>query len=427
MKALLVERLVHRFAAARVAALVAGSGSGIGIGPLRLCEMDPPRLPGPRWHHVTPLLSGICGSDLSTLDGESSRFFEHIVTFPFVPGHEIVGVVTDGPDTGRRVVIEPVLSCVVRGIDPPCPSCAAGRTGACERIAFGYLRPGLQTGYCADTGGGWSDQLVAHEAQLHLVPDPLSNEAAVMVEPAACAIHAALAGQIVPGERVVVLGSGTLGLLTLAALRRHTLPSALLSVAKYRVQSRFAEDLGADVVVAPSELGRAVRRMTGTLALASGAGAIERLAGGADVVFDCVGSAGSITEALEVVRPGGRIVLVGMPGTVRVDLAPLWQREIALMGAYAYGTEQLPAGPRSTFALAFELVQEVHLERLVSAHYPLERYEEAVHHAANAGRRGSVKVVFDLRREDPVWRGVTAPAASKRRLPRDDKKLETNA
>jgi hypothetical protein len=69
----------------------------------------------------------------------------------------------------------------------------------------------------------------------------------------------------------------------------------------------------------------------------------------------------------------------------------------------------------------------VSLERLVSAHYPLERYEEAVHHAANAGRRGSVKVVFDLRHEDPAWRRAAEVAAPKRRVPRDDKKLETSA
>ena len=427
MRALLVERLVHRFAAARVAALVAGSGSGIGIGPLRLGEIERPSLPGPDWHRVAPLLSGICGSDLATLDGESSHFFEDIVTFPFVPGHEIVGVLADGPETGARVVVEPVLSCVVRGIEPLCPSCAAGRTGACERIAFGAIRPGLQTGYCADTGGGWSDELVAHKTQLHLVPDTMSDEAAVMVEPTACAIHAALAGQVVPGERVVVLGAGTLGLCTIAALRCHTLPATLLAVAKYKVQRHFAAEFGADDVVGPSELGRAVRRMTGTLALARTGAAIDRLAGGADTVFDCVGSSRSIAEALEVVRPGGRIVLVGMPGVVRVDLAPLWQREVALCGAYAYGTESLPDGPRRTFALAFELVGTAHLEQLVSAHYPLDRYEEAVRHAANAGRRGSVKVVFDLRREDPAWRRAAEVAAPKRRVPREKKKLETSA
>ena len=83
---------------------------------------------------------------------------------------------------------------------------------------------------------------------------------------------------------------------------------------------------------------------------------------------------------------------------VKVDLAPLWQREVELRGAYAYGTEQRPEGPRSTFQLALELVREARLERLVSARYPLESYEDAVAHAAAAGRRGAVKIVFDLRK-----------------------------
>lgn len=408
MKALLLERLPHRFAAARAASLLAGSGSGIGIGPLRLGEIEPPQLPGTAWRRITPLLAGICGSDLSTLDGESSRYFEDLVSFPFVPGHEILATLADGDDAGQRVVVEPVLSCVVRGIEPLCPSCATGRTGACERVAFGHLRPGLQTGYCADTGGGWSEELVAHEAQLHRVPEALTDDEAVIVEPTACAIHAALSGAVVPGERVAILGAGTLGLCTLAAIRQFCLPSVVVVAAKHPVQRRFADVLGADVVVKPAELARGVRRITGTLALSSDAGAIERLAGGADVVYDCVGTASSITQSLEVVRPGGRIVLVGMPGSVRVDLAPLWQREIALVGTYAYGTEQLPKGPRSTFALALDLAHSASLGRLVSAHYPLDRYEEAVRHAANAGRRGSVKIVFDLRRAEPEWRRAAA-------------------
>jgi threonine dehydrogenase-like Zn-dependent dehydrogenase len=116
------------------------------------------------------------------------------------------------------------------------------------------------------------------------------------------------------------------------------------------------------------------------------------------VVVDCVGSSRSIAEALAVTRPGGRIILVGMPGQLRVDLAPLWQREVSLTGAYAYGVEEIRGTVISTFDLAFELVEACGLGRLVSAHYPLDRYEEAVRHAASAGRRGSVKVVFDLRR-----------------------------
>ncbi len=408
MRALLFERNLPRFAAARVASAVAGSGRGVRVGPLELVEVDALQVPGPHWVRVRPRLAGICGSDLATLDGRSSRYFEQLVSFPFVPGHEIVGDVEGGPLDGRRVVIEPVLGCEARGIEPRCPGCASGRKGSCERIAFGHLRPGLQTGYCRDTGGGWSAGLVAHESQLHEVPEDLSDEAAVMVEPAACGVHAACATKIAGGERVMVLGAGTLGLCVIAALRTLFLPGALIAVAKHPDQRRFARQLGADQVVAPGEQRRAARRLSGSLALESSDGEIERLTGGVDVVVDCVGSAESLQDCLEVVRPGGKIVLVGMPGIVRVDLAPLWQREVELRGAYAYGVEERPEGTRSTFDLAFELVRDARLERLVSAHYPLERYEDAVAHAAAAGRRGAVKIVFDLRRAGPGRDGLGA-------------------
>jgi hypothetical protein len=85
-----------------------------------------------------------------------------------------------------------------------------------------------------------------------------------------------------------------------------------------------------------------------------------------------------------------------MPGNVTLDLTPLWHKEVALVGAYAYGQE---AGGRRTFDLAFELVEAADLGRLVSAGYPLDRYREALEHAANAGSRGSVKIAFDLRNE----------------------------
>jgi threonine dehydrogenase-like Zn-dependent dehydrogenase len=403
VKALLVERLPHRFAAARIASATLGSGRGISVGPLRLVEADPPALPGAGWRRVRPILAGICGSDLATLDGASSRFFEPIVTFPFTPGHEVVGELLDGPDAGRRVVIEPVLGCAARAITPACPACSSGHKDRCENLNVGHIRPGLQTGFCADTGGGWSEELVAHESQLHLLPEELSDDAAVMIEPSACAIHAALSARITPTDHVAVLGSGTLGLLVVAALREHVQLASLTSVARHPVQRDLARALGADRVIAESELPRALRRLSGGVAVGRKEGRPERLGGGADVLFDCVGSAESITRALSVVRPGGRIVLVGMPATVRVDLTPLWQRQISLVGSYAYGTEEVAGASATTFSLATSLVQRAGLERLVSARYPLERYDEAIRHAASAGRRGAVKVAFDLRRPARAW------------------------
>ncbi|MDP8936986.1 MAG: zinc-binding dehydrogenase [Actinomycetota bacterium] len=388
MRALLFERKVPRYAAALVAGSI-GPGLGARVGPLSLSEVAEPEVPGPDWKRVRPRLSGICGSDLATVDGKSSRYFEPYVSFPFVPGHEVVGDLDDG----RRVVVEPVLGCGPRGVDPPCRGCASGRIDACERLAFGRLEPGLQTGYCCDTGGGWSTALVAHDSQLHHVPDGMSDDAAVMVEPAACAVHGALTATAAYGDTVLVVGAGTLGLCTVAALRRFATPGRVIMSAKHPEQRRWATELGADVVVEPAETVRAVRRATGSLRVGGG------LSGGVDLVVDCVGTEASLTEDLAVVRPGGTVVLLGMPATVNVDLTPLWQRQIVLRGSYAYGTEQVDGDRRRTFDLAFELVAEAGLERLVSARYPLDRYREAIDHAANAGRRGAVKVTFDLRGE----------------------------
>ena len=379
MRALVFERKIAKYAAARVAGVLAGAGSGVRVGPLRLAEVDEPELPGPGWVRVRPRLAGICGSDLATIDARSSRYFEPIVSFPFVPGHEVVGELDDG----TRVVVQPTLTCAARGVDPVCDMCAAERTNLCERTAFGHIEPGLQTGFCADTGGGWGLVLVAHESQLHRVPDGMSDEQAVLVEPTACAIHAA---RSVGDDNIAVIGAGTLGLLTIAAIRHLEAPRGpLVATAKHPEQRRLAKELGADVVVEPDALERAVRASVRSFKVG------DQLTCGIDAVIDCVGSADSIAQALQVVAPGGEIVMLGMPGVTTVDLTSLWHREVRLRGSYAYTSED--------FAAAFDLVRELSLEQLLSATYTLDRYREAVEHASAAGRRGAVKIAFDLRNE----------------------------
>jgi threonine dehydrogenase-like Zn-dependent dehydrogenase len=265
-----------------------------------------------------------------------------------------------------------------------CAACASGRTNRCEQTTFGHVSPGLQTGFCEDTGGGWGVALVAHESQLHRVPDDLSDEAAVLVEPTACAVHAAAAVRR-DAELVAVIGAGTLGLLTIAALRasRHT--GEVIATAKHPEQRTWAKELGADRVVEPDALERAVRMATSSMQIGA------QLTGGADVVVDCVGSEASVAQALRVVAPGGTVLMVGMPGVTTVDLTGLWHREVTLTGCYAYTAED--------FAAAFALARDASLERLLSATYPLDRYTDAIEHAANAGARGAVKIAFDLRNE----------------------------
>jgi len=391
--ALRFSRSVPRYAASRVVGRFL-PGAIPEVAPLRLAHYDDPAPPGEGWVRVAPRLSGICGSDLAMLAGDASFYFSPIVSTPFVPGHEIVGTLLDATSSlpeGTRVVIEPVLACAARGIDPMCEACARGEVGLCERTAHGHLEPGLQTGFCSDTGGGWGTMLIAHDSQLHAVPDDLSDEAAVLIEPLACAVHAVLRAAD-PGSTALVAGAGTMGLLTVAALRSLLPDVRIVAAAKHDRQRMAAERLGADQIVRPDAVQRTVRLLTGSHMNEPEQGAAW-LTGGVDTSFECAGNAGSLDTCLRSTRPRGRVVLVGLPTPSRIDLAPVWHRELELLGAYTYGRE---ADGRHTFDHAIDIARKIDLSSLVSATYPLTRYEEAIDHAMDAGKLGSTKVVFDL-------------------------------
>ena len=369
------------------------------LAPLRLVSIKDPQPPAGRsgWARVKPLLSGICGSDLTTLSGRSSFYFSPLVSTPFVPGHEVVGELLDACDdlpAGTRVVIGSVLACAARGEDPPCPNCAAGDVGRCDRVTVGHLKPGLQTGYCTQTGGGWGRMLVAHRSQLHPIPDGMTDETAVLLEPFACAIHAALRSRIQPGQDVVIVGAGTVGILTLIAIRLFTDPGHVTVAAKHEKQRAAARLAGADEVVRPEHAVKAVRRHASAVKLSPERGQ-DFLLGGADVAIECVGSRSGLDLALRSVRAGGRVVVSGIPAD-GADLTPLWFRELELVGAYTSGTETLADGTRTrTFDLAIEAAQDLPiLEQLVGATYPLDRWRDAIDHAMSAGKLGTFKVAF---------------------------------
>ena len=357
---------------------------------LKLGDVAEPTLPASNWVRVRPSVSGICGSDLSAISGHISLYLDPLTSYPFVPGHEVAGILDDG----SRVVIEPALGCIVRGIEPPCPRCAEGRPGLCYNVTEGPIEVGLQTGYCADTGGGWGEVIVAHPSQIHPVPDELSDEAAVLIEPLACCIHAALRGGATRDDIVVVSGAGTIGLLTIAAVKQFTPPKRLIAIAKHPTQRDLARKLGADQVVVPSEVFQRVRFATASRRLDGMNRSL--LLGGADITFECVGRAESLNDAVRFTREGGSVVAVGMPGEEKVDWAPIWQRELNVMGAYAYGTEPKRKG-RKTFELAIEAAPELHLEELTGPLFSLGDYRDAIEYAMSAGRLGAVKVAFDLR------------------------------
>ncbi len=369
--------------------------------PLQLEEIPEPKLPTPEWVRIKPLLSGICGSDLGTLSSESSPYFSPITSPPFVLGHEVVGVVVEnnsGFQAGERVVVEPALGCEVRGIEPRCPYCASGRYALCVNVTKGNVAPGIQTGFCRDTGGGWSEgALVAHPSQLHRVPEDLSDEAAVAVEPLACAIHAALKAKPGPDDTALVIGAGSVGLFTVAALRKLTEVGRIICVAKHDRQRKEALRLGAGEVVHPKETYTRLPGMLGTETHEPELGK-PVVMGGAEKVFECVGSPSTMEDAVRLTKPGGEVSLVGMPGAKSsLDLTALWYKEISLSGTYAYGVEYYRGERVKSFELAMRLAPEIGLEKLVGPHFKLEDYREAISTARSAGREGNVKVVLDLR------------------------------
>jgi threonine dehydrogenase-like Zn-dependent dehydrogenase len=401
MLALLYRKSVPRYLLMRAGAKRIKGMETSRLSPLQLKEIPHPELPSPEWIRIRPLLSGICGSDLGTLSSENSPYFSPITSPPFVLGHELVGLVTEDKGSfraGERVVLEPALGCAVRGMDPPCPYCASGSNSLCVNVANGELAPGIQTGFCRDTGGGWSEAtLVAHPSQLHRVPDDLSDEAAVAIEPLACAVHAALRTSPAEDETALVIGAGSVGLFVVAVLRHLTRAARIICVAKHERQRKEALRLGADEVVHPGETYTTLPAMLGTQVLRPEIGK-PVVMGGAEKVFECVGSAGTIEDAVRLVRPGGDATLVGMP-SVRscLDLSALWFKEVNLAGAYAYGSEEHGGERVRSFDLALRLAPEIELETLVGPRFRLREYREAITASRAAGRNGYVKVVFDLR------------------------------
>lgn len=367
MRAVLADLSTPRYLLTRAAqAAPRGLGSGAGWGPggvLRHADDLPePALPdAPGWVRLRPELSGICGSDVGVAHGKASFVLSAFFTAQRqVPGHEVVAVVDQvGPGVstlheGDRVAVNPTFSCAQRGFDPACRSCAEGYPGVCERLDLpgvsGCSAPSV--GFDATVGGGWGEVMVSHESLLHPVGG-LPSRRAVLAEPASIALHAALRWTRA-GDRVVVIGPGTIGLLVTAALRM------------------LHPDLDI-IVLSPSEFGAARAREAGaSRILPSGPGAVEALAAadgnrvlrprltkvplladGVDAVFDCVAHADTLDLAMHLLRPNGTLVLVGAAGRQSVDWSLVWARRLTVAGTYNFGTE--PAfGGRPTMAQVVE-------------------------------------------------------------------------
>lgn len=381
----------------------AGRFPAAGIGPLGFVSLDdvePPVLPGPDWVRLEPRLSGICGSDLGAITAHDSFTLEPYSAYPFTFGHEIVGTVTEtGPavagwNPGDRVIVNPMLSCRQKGLDP-CPACARGDYGVCRRATDGT---GHITGFSPLSGGGWGDQLVAHESQLWSQGE-LADHVAVLTDPFASAAKGVLLEPPSGDDVVLVVGAGTIGILTVRALRLTGWEGTIAVSARYAFQGAKAREAGANEVFESSgDLYAWAHSLPGasrfkpTLAPAF-------VEGGPSLVYDTIASEGTLRDALALTREGGRIVVIGAAAKVELDLTRFWHRQIRATGVMVYGPVERDGQIRDIFDVTLELIRSDDLGRLgLTTHiFELEEYRDAIRVALGKEAHAAVKVAFRVR------------------------------
>jgi len=371
-------------------------------GSLALQERPLPPLLTPRYVRVRTTLTGICGSDLGMLRGRESYSLDPFFTFPSVIGHEAVGVVSEvGAEAtrfrpGDRVALSPYLGCLDRGTVPPCRVCAEGLSSSCENQFNGPLAPGL-VGYNRDLPGTWAEFFAVPETLLEPIPQGVSDEEAVLADPLVCALHGLLRAAPRPGETALVIGAGAIGLCLIAGIRALGFSPRVLVQSRYAFQSELAKKMGADEILPAGPAGlRRLAEITSARVLKPRLGP-PVLEGGVDLAYDCVGSPASLDAALRAVRTRGRVMMIGAIGPVSgLDLAPLWFREITLLGVYGGGTEEFQGERISTLRLALKLMAEkkLDLRPLLTHVFPLSRFQDALRIALHHPRHQSIKVAL---------------------------------
>jgi alcohol dehydrogenase len=261
---------------------------------------------------------GICGSDMHAYHGHDPRRVP-----PLILGHELAGEVIDGPGRGRRVTVNPLITC------GQCEYCVQGRNNLCaNRTMIGMTR-----------AGGFAELVTTAATSVIELPEGMSERAAALTEPAATALHALNTAmrslpRPIPECRALVIGGGAIGLLTALLLRSYGCRDV-----------RLAET-------------NPLRRTSA--AKASGCEAFDPTSGegvtpnGVDFVIDAVGAKSTRTMALASVKPGGVVVHVGLADWAsEIDMRKLTLGEITLAGVYTYSTADLRAAARALHEGAF--------------------------------------------------------------------------
>lgn len=386
--------------------------------PLQVQNLPRQPLPASRYVRVRNILSGICGSDLHFVFADGD-FRVAPAAIPsnaqMYPGHEVVGEIIEVGDdvqrlhVGDRVALQSGLSCRSADVDAPCRACAAGNYSICEHGPFSGPHP---------IGGGWSEEMLVHEEQLFSVPAALTDAQAVMLEPTAVAVHAVLRCLPQQGERVLVIGAGTIGQLLLQVIHALSPNAEVYVLARHDFQIERAARLGAQIIY-PQDSYRQVQSATNAR-LYEGRMHNRTLVGGFDVIFDSVGSRQTTGDALRWSRAGGTVIMVGLSlYPMHIDLTPIWYQEVNLIGSTAHGIEYWPLGTTeqaSTFAVAAELIARnfIFPDKLITHRFPLNAYRPALLTASDKRHYRVMKVIFDYSLQPPS----VVPNVRASRLPR---------
>lgn len=405
MKAVVYDFSIVKYLAAKSAGRFIPSLYYGKLSALQLKEIEEPKLPGPQWIKVKPILSGICGTDMGAILYKSSPALTPFSSFPSIPGHEVVGIVTEvGKEVtrvkvGDRIAIDPFISCAVRGVEEPCPACQAGLHCLCRYSGTSVgLAPGMLMGFCRDLPGAWSELFVAHESMAIPVPDQLSHQQAVLIEPLSVGLHAVLRRPPQKGERVLIIGGGMMAFSALVALKLLNLGCEIVHYCRRRYQKELSLKLGAHRVVQNLEeleedflsmpLTKKHRPLMGN----------PVYSGGYDLVYDCVGSKETLSLALRMTRERGHLILIGGAGEIaKLDWTQVWTKELSILGSLGYGREEWQGEQLSTHDLIIRLLLQnpvYPVEELITHQFPLEDYQEAIKANMDRGEYQSIKTVF---------------------------------
>ena len=307
---------------------------------LEITDLPVP-VPGPDEVLIRVAACGICGSDVHGYDGSSGRRIP-----PIVMGHEAAGRIAavgqnvKGLAEGDRVTFDSTIFCGA------CAHCRRGDVNLCDhRQVLGVS--------CSDyrRAGAFAEYVVVPSRVIHRLPDPLSFSEAAMLEAVAVAIHGVSLAQIPPNSTALVIGAGTIGLLTLQALRSAGCSRVLVAdIDPTRLQ--LAQELGATTVLSAEK-----DLVAQVLELTSGTGV--------DVAVEAVGRTETVTAAIESVCKGGTVVLVGnISPQVTIPLQKVVTRQIRLQGSCASAGEY----PRAIELLASGAIR---VQPLITAVAPL--------------------------------------------------------